>query len=94
MHTVFEIYATHAIEARIANDIGTKSIILPADVRAVARVEAQLHDFIRRGVSDALADALATVGALAQDRILGFVDGVYEAAFDMRQTLGEAAEAA
>jgi hypothetical protein len=94
MHTVFEIYATHAIEARIANDIGTKSIVLPADVRAVARVEAQLHDFIRRGVSDALAAAVAAVGALTQNRILGFVDGVYEAAFDMLQTLAEAAEAA
>jgi hypothetical protein len=94
MHTVFEIYATHAIEARITNDVGTKSIILPADVRAVASVEAQLRDFIRRGVSDALAAAVAAVGALSQNRILGFVDGVYEAAFDMLQTLAEAAEAA
>jgi hypothetical protein len=38
MHAVFEIYATHAIEAPITNDVGTKSIILPADVRAVASV--------------------------------------------------------
>ena len=68
--------------------------LVAAELRAVARVEAQLNDFIRRGVSDALANALVTVGALTQDRILGFVDGVYEAAFEMLQTLGEATEAA
>lgn len=92
MHTVFEIYATHAIEARITNDIGTKSLILPADINAVERVQAQLHDFIRGGVSDALARTLATAGALTGERIQGFVDAVYEAAFEILQTLGEAEE--
>ena len=33
MQTVFELYATHAIEARICNDIGTKAVTMPAGRR-------------------------------------------------------------
>jgi hypothetical protein len=55
MQTVFELYATHAIEARICNDIGTKAVTMPADAQTAHRVEQQLRDFIRGGVSDALA---------------------------------------
>jgi len=49
MQTVFELYATHAIEARICNDIGTKAVTMPADAQAAHRVEQQLRDFIRGG---------------------------------------------
>ncbi len=31
MQTVFELYATNAIEARLCNDIGAKTITLPSD---------------------------------------------------------------
>ena len=90
MNTVFEMYATHAIEARIANDIGTKSISLPSDLKAIERVQAQLRDLIRRGVSDALARAIQATGTITANRVLEFVTGVYELAFDVLQTLGEA----
>lgn len=90
MQTVFELYATHAIEGRLCNDIGTKAITLPADAREAARVQAELRDFIRRGVSDALTSARTTVAALTPDRVLGFVTGVYEQAFGILQALGEA----
>jgi hypothetical protein len=88
MQTVFEMFAAHAIEARICNDIGKNAIKLPSDVAAVERVQAQLHDFVARAVSDALTDAVA--GALTQQKALQHVDGVYEAAFEMLQTLGDA----
>jgi hypothetical protein len=91
MQTVFEIFATHAIEARIFNDIGKNGVKLPADVAAVTRVQDQLHDFVQRAVSDALASARADAGPLTQARALAYVEGVYEAAFDVLQTLGEAA---
>lgn len=94
MNTVFEMYATHAIEARISNDIGTKSIALPSDLKAIERVQGQLRDLIRRGVSDALARASASAGAIMADRVLDFVTGVYELAFEVLQTLGDAEEAA
>lgn len=90
MLTVFEIYATHAIEARICNDIGTKAITMPADAQAALRVEAQLRDFVRGGVSDALASARVGNAALTSDRVQGFVDQVYEAAFQFLHVRGEA----
>jgi len=89
MQTVFELYATHAIEARICNDIGTKAVIMPADVHAAHRVEQQLRDFIRGGVSDALVQARTDMPDLSPERIQGFVDTVYEAAFTILQALGE-----
>jgi hypothetical protein len=89
MQTVFELYATHAIEARLCNDIGAKTITLPTDSREVARVQAQLRDFIRRGIVDALAAVRAVTGALTPNRVLQFVDRVYEQAFDILQIMGD-----
>jgi hypothetical protein len=90
MQTVFEMFATHAIEARICNDIGKNSIKLPTDVAAVERVQAQLHDFIGRAVSDALGTVQAATSALTEQQAQQHVDAVYEAAFEMLQTLGDA----
>jgi len=90
IQTVFELYATHAIEARICNDIGTKAVTMPADAQAAHRVEQQLRDFIRGGVSDAVTRARAETPNLTPERIQGFVDAVYESAFAILQTLGDA----
>jgi hypothetical protein len=89
MQTIFELYAAHAIEARLCNDIGTKSIILPSDPSEAANVQAQLLDFVRRSVADALGAARADMQALTPDRVLGFVTRVYEQAFGILQTLVE-----
>lgn len=90
IQTVFELYAAHAIEGRICNDIGTKSVALPDDVRAVERLQRQLNDFIRRGVSDAITRAQTDFRTLTQEQMNRFVDSIYEAAFDILQTLAEA----
>lgn len=92
MMTVFELYATNAIEARLCNDIGMKSITLPTDFREAARVQAQLKDFIRRGVADALTSAHTTATALTPDRALQFVGSVYEQAFEILEIMGNSAE--
>src|SRR5439155_6670385 len=81
IQTIFELYAAHAIEARLCNDVGTKSIVLPANASAAARVQAQLLDFIRRGVADALTSARTAMQALTPDRVFGFVTNIYEQAF-------------
>lgn len=97
IQTVFELYATHAIEARLCNDIGTKVVTLPADPRAAARVEAQLRDFIQRGVSDAINAAGVNIQALSPDAVTDFVRTVYQSAFEffrrwvMRRRANEAA---
>ncbi|MBY0135179.1 MULTISPECIES: Qat anti-phage system associated protein QatB [Alphaproteobacteria] len=90
MQTVFELYATNAIEARLCNDIGLKAVSLPSDSRQAARVQAQLNDFIRRAVADALTTARAAVAALTPDRVLAFVGGIYEQAFGILQIMGDA----
>lgn len=89
MQTVFEMYATHAIEARLCNDIGTKLITAPADAATATLVQEQLRDFIRNGVSDAFAEAQAGQPALTEERVRGFVDNVYERAFLILKTLGD-----
>ena len=90
MQTVFELYATNAIEARLCNDIGAKTITLPSDAREASRVQAKLHDFIQRGVADALTAARAVAQALTPDRVLAFVARVYEQAFGILQIMGDA----
>ena len=89
VQTVLELYATHAIEARLCNDIGGNTITFPADVRSAERVQTQLRDFIRRGVADALTAARAALQTLTPQRVVAFVRGVYEMAFGILQTLGE-----
>lgn len=90
IQTVFEFFATHAIEARLYNDIGMKAITIPTDPHTAHIVQSQLHDFISRGVSDALTAAQMTPAALTPNRVLGFVESVYEEAFWILQTMGEA----
>jgi hypothetical protein len=86
---VFELYASHTIEARICNDIGTRVVTMPADARTVESIESQLSEFIQRGVSDAVNASGVDIGALSQDQVSSFVDSVYEAAFEMLEALGE-----
>lgn len=94
MQTVFELYASNAIEARLLNDIGNKAVILPASAREAASIQAQLADFIRRGVADALTAARTAAAALTPDRVLGFVGRVYEQAFDILRIMGDGEAAA
>jgi len=90
VQTVFELYASHAIEARICNDIGARLVTMPTDIRAAEGVQAQLRDFIRRGVSDALAASPNAIQSITPDRVNEFVSGIYQAAFEILQTLGDA----
>lgn len=90
MNTVFELYATHAIEARICNDIGTKLVTMPLNALVAHQVEKQLRDFIRGAVSDALTSARESTPNMTQNHVFAFVDSVYESAFSILQSLGDA----
>jgi hypothetical protein len=85
-----ELYITHTIEARICNDIGTKSVNLPSNPDSVREVQGQLQNFILRAVSDALTAARAESPTLSTVQINSFVDNVYGMSFEILQTLGEA----
>jgi hypothetical protein len=89
MLSVFEIFTAHAIEARICNDIGARIIVLPTSPAGVDAVENQLTDLIRRSVSDAIAAETAISGSLTPERISGFVERVYEFAFEFLAALAE-----
>jgi hypothetical protein len=90
MQTIFELYATNAIETRLCNDIGANAIILPPDTQQATQLQSQLRDFIFRGVADALTAARTELQALTPVNVLGFVTRVYEQAFNILQSLGEA----
>lgn len=89
---VFELYAAHAIEIRLYNDIGTNSIKLPHDDLEIERIQAQLNDFIRRGVSDALSANQIPTATLTPDRMLQFVDEIYNQSYEILLNLSEAEE--
>jgi hypothetical protein len=88
IQTVFELYATHAIEWRLYNEIGQKAITLSVNQDEATRIEKQLNDFIKRGVADALTAARGELEKLTQEHILEFVDNVYEQAFTILIALG------
>lgn len=90
MQTVFELYATHAIKARLCNDIGAKIVFLPTNAQAAKYVEGQLHDFIRGAVADALTSARAAFATVTAENVLRFVDDVYVSAFEVLRTMGDA----
>jgi hypothetical protein len=89
VQTIFEMFTTRAIEDRIYNEIGTKAITLPADTASIDNVQAQLHDFISNGVADAMSRMKDKLHNLPQDKILGFIDDVYEKSFMILGAIGE-----
>lgn len=83
LQTILEIYVSRTIFNRLCNDIGAKMIALPRDERQAGRIQAQLLDFIRRAVSDAIARETPKSKSLSQDKINNFVNTVYEQAFEI-----------
>jgi hypothetical protein len=53
-----------------------------------------LREFIARGVSDAVNAAAVNIQSLTPDAVTGFVDDVYQSAFEILQTMGDGEAAA
>ena len=85
MQTILELSIAHSIEARIYNDIGAGAIALPSGTNEIAQVEAQLFDFIRASVSDALTESRDRIAGLTKDTVNGVTSDVYERAFAILQ---------
>lgn len=89
LKAVFELYVTNSIEARLCNDIAMSLVQIPTSVDATNNIQEQVHDFIQRGV----ADALATVSLEGQDltpaRVREVVTSVYESSFAVLKAMGE-----
>lgn len=89
MLTVFEIYATNTIEARLCNDLQLKTVVLPGSPQEIEQIQRQLHDFIRGGVSDAIAEVQGNSQSLTPDQVSQFVNATYEQAFAILKSLGD-----
>lgn len=89
MPALFESFVTHAIEARLENDIGLKAVSLPTNPAAAQRVQGVLRDFIQRAVHDVIVRAV-DLRRLTQQHIGSWVDGVYARAFTLLQVYAEA----
>jgi len=85
----FVSYITRTIETRMFNDIGGRGVALPDDPSAVNDLQDVLHGFISGQVRDAIIGTTGDLTALAPVAVMGTVDSVYEAAFDVLEALVE-----
>ena len=83
-------FITASIERRVINDIGTRSITLPADVAAVRRAQDQLHDFISGRARAELAGRTSGLGGLTDRDLEGIVGQLYEDGFEIIAIAAEA----
>lgn len=89
VQTILEMFTTRSIEDKIYNEIGARAITLPADTAAIDNVQAQLHDFISNGVSDALSGMKDRLNDLPQAEMVQFIDNMYEKAFTVLEAMGD-----
>lgn len=87
--TIFEIFATYTIEARICNDIGTKSISLPTNVEGIIKVQRQLRDFIKGTVAHVINREYKKTKGLTVSKARSLVNKVYQQTFSILETLGD-----
>ncbi len=90
LQTTFEIYLSNTIETRLYNEIGTNLMAFSATTDAAQNAQTQVHEFVRNGVADALDGRLTSLDDLADGKIASFVDGVYEQAFLVLESLADA----
>jgi hypothetical protein len=83
-------FVAASIERRVINDIGIRSITLPADVAAVRRAQRQLHDFIAGRTRTELAGRTSGLAGLTDQELEGRVGEIYEAAFAIIAVAAEA----
>ncbi|TPI13061.1 hypothetical protein FJW06_15530 [Mesorhizobium sp. B4-1-3] len=78
-----------SIEAKLINELGTRSIKLPEDIQAVQRIEQELHSFVDGSVRDAFTNSGQVLRGLPQADIDRLVDTIYERSFEALRILGE-----
>lgn len=86
---IVERTMTNAIFNRITNDIGNKIILLPQDRTVSDSIIAQMKDFVKGSVADAMANLDIKAGNIRQIDSLRVVDQVYMKAFDIMVSVGE-----
>jgi len=84
-----EIYMADVIQQKIVNDIGNKLFSLPNNIADIENIEAQMIDFIRNTVTDAVSKLNVDIKSIDQQQAHGVIDLVYKTAFDIMASFGE-----
>lgn len=84
-----EIYMADVIQQKIINDIGNKLFSLPNDIAGIENIEAQMKDFIRNTVADAVSNLNVDIQNIDQQQAQNVVDLVYKTAFDIMASYEE-----
>jgi len=90
LEAFFLDFVGYSIERRVINDIGTRSITLPADIAAVRRAQDQLHDFIMGRTHTELAGRTKGLAGISDHDLGGIVEQIYETAFAVIAAAAEA----
>jgi hypothetical protein len=90
LEAFFLDFVACSIERRVINDIGSRSITLPADVSAVRRAQDQLHDFITGRTRTELAGRTKGLTGLSDQELSGITEQIYETAFAVIAVAAEA----
>lgn len=86
---IVERTIANAIFNRITNDIGNKIILLPQEPAESDSLIAQMKDFVKGSVSDAVTNLEIKAGNIRQGDSSKIVDQVYKAVFDIMISAGE-----
>jgi hypothetical protein len=82
-------FIANSIETKVINDVGTKGISLPQDIRAINQLQSNLYQLIRGAVDDAIGDRLNGGQTIPQADIQAFVTDIYERSFAYLEALEE-----
>ena len=74
---------------RVLNDIGNKIIMLPDDIDVAERLVAQIKEFVKGAISDAVSDLKVDVNNLSQHQSIDIVNEVYRTTFEIMAGIGD-----
>lgn len=74
---------------RILNDIGNKIIMLPDDIDIAEKLVAQIKEFVKGAISDAVSDLKVDVNNLSQHQSIDIVNEVYRTTFEIMAGIGD-----
>ena len=89
LHEFFIGVVSRSIEGKIANEIGTNAVSVPADIAGIERAQNMLHDFVEGCVRDEFDERGTDIVDLDSNAIDSFVDDLYAAALELIAALGE-----
>jgi hypothetical protein len=89
VNEIFMAYISHAIVARLFQDIGVNGFHVSASVSEIESFERQLRDYIYRSVRDSFSSDLSNLPNLQDGEINDIVDSTYTDAWSLLEAWGD-----